>query len=134
MNNFHVLKNNRSSVRYNNKNQISQFSSPRNRPGLFDQFVVLSPSAINNFLVNPFYVYNLNHPNLNQILVDLVKFVNIITPQPPKPQRTRAKVNEPLINLTPFVCLFLTMPPVRNSTSTTSTSNVIERMDYYRYL
>lgn len=132
MNHFHVLKNNRSSARYS-KNQVSH-SSPllpaRNRPGLFDQFVLLSPTAaINNW---PFLVYNLNHPHLNRILVNLASSAR---PQQPRHKQQRpAKVNEPLINLTPFVCLFLTMPPIRSSNTSTATANVNERMDYYRYL
>jgi hypothetical protein len=120
MNNFHTTRN--------------RFNS---RPGLFNQLIFISPiaSTTNNCLVNPLFVVNLNHPNLDSVLVDLINLVTL-TPSTSSTinqnHKQRQKVNEPLVTLTPFLCFYLTMPPIRNNTTTTS--NVNNRMDYHRYL
>lgn len=93
-----------------------QFNS---RPGIFNNLVFLPPS-INSCLVNPLFVVNLNYHNFNNVLVELANLVTL-----PIGQRHRkAKVNEPLLTLTPFLCFFL--PPLHAS--------VNGSMDYCRYL
>lgn len=91
-----------------------QFNS---RPGIFNNLVFLPPS-IN--LVNPLFVVNLNcGHNFNSGLLELANSVTIGR----QPNR-KAKVNEPLLTLTPFLCFFL--PPFH--------AGVNRSMDYYRYL
>lgn len=125
---------------------MNNFHSTRNRfnsrPGLFNQLIFISPiaSSLTNCLVNPLFVVNLNHPQLDSVLVDLINSVTLPPPPPSSTinqthknhkQQQRRKVNEPLVTLTPFLCFYLTMPPIRNNTST---SHVNNRMDYHRYL
>ncbi|CRK87212.1 CLUMA_CG001016, isoform A [Clunio marinus] len=91
------------------------------RPGLINN-LMLFPSTINSCLVNPFYVVNLNCPNLNSVLIELTNLVKL----PNNRQRNHhAKVNEPLLTLTPFLCFFLS--PLHAGLNRTN-------VDYSRYL
>lgn len=91
------------------------------RPGLFN--FVFFPPAINNCLVNPLYVVNLNCHNANSVLFELT---NLVTLPINRQRNQKPKVNEPLchLTLTPFLCFFLS--PIAGVNRTT--------MDYYRYL
>ena len=127
MNNHHATFN--SSTRSINRvNQHKAFrANPskarhqlNSRPGIFNNLVFLPPS-INNCLVNPLYLVNLNCHNLNNVLVELTNLVTL----PVNQNYQKLKVNEPLLTLTPFLCFFLS--PFHSGVNRTA-------MDYYRYL
>lgn len=128
MNNHHATSNSstRSINRVNqqkayrpnqSKARHHQFNS---RPGIFNSFVLL-PQSINNCLVNPLYIVNLNCHNLNNTLLELNSLVTL----PINSNNHKLKVNEPLLTLTPFLCFYLS--PFHPSVNRSS-------MDYYRYL
>lgn len=85
------------------------------RPGLLNNFI-LFPS-INNCLMNPLYLVNLN---CNNVLLDMNNLVTL-------PINQKYKVNEPLLTLTPFLCFFLS--PLH-----TGVNNRVNMDYYYRYL
>jgi hypothetical protein len=82
----HNKSNHRGKVRH-------QFNS---RPGLLNNFIFIPTTSINNCLVNPVYIVNLN--------MELANLVRL------PPINHKLKVNEPLVTLTPFLCFFLSPP------------------------
>lgn len=104
---FNRIKGNRARVRHHFNN----------RPGLLNNFFLFPTQALNNCLLNPFYVVNFNS---NNVLLDLTNLVTL-------PINQKLKTNEPLMTLTPFLCFFLS-PTLQAG---------VNRMNmdyYYRYL
>jgi len=104
---FNRIKGNRARVRH----QLN------NRPGLLNNVFLFPTAALNNCLLNPFYVVNFN---CNNVLLDLTNLVTL-------PINQKLKTNEPLLTITPFLCFFI--PPTLHA----GVNRV--NMDYYcRYL
>jgi hypothetical protein len=121
----HVKSINRQYQHKNNK--VKARHQLNNRPGLINNIMFVPTTSLNNCLVNPFYVVNLN---CNNVLLDLTNLVTLPI------NHHKYKANEPLLTLTPFLYFFLS--PITTTTRLNATSALAAglnrvNMDYYYY-